>query len=132
MAITAPTRLSTIPNTLLKLNCSLKIREENRARNTGLFAMMMDALPAETVLSPARNRTLYAKTPVRPSRTAVSIWGPFSLGSPPSSEWQITRRKTEANTNRRNEPEKGPISGAMILPAMNVPPQKMAVRISLR
>ncbi len=132
MAMSAPPRLSRIPVIFFAPRCSLNIIEENRARNTGLFAMMMEALPAVTLLSPARKRTLYAKTPVSPSITARTACLGLSLGREPSRRYMKAVRAIEAKRNRRNAPEKGPISGAMNLPATNVPPQNTAVSVSFR
>ena len=58
--------------------------------------------------------------------------GQLIAGNFPSICQVIPSRKSEAIANRRKAAEKGSISLATTRPAIKVPPQKMAVKISLK
>jgi hypothetical protein len=94
--------------------------------------MIRAALLAVTVFRPEKNSTLYEKTPVNASATTGKNPLRSRIGI---LRWVLrTKRikKSEAAEKRKKAAEKGPISRAMILPAMKVPPQKTAVRTSFR
>ena len=128
----APITEMIIPTTFTVFSFSLKMKAAKRAINTGLFAIISEARPALMTLSPLKKNTLYANTPVIPRRI-IGMICPFSRrGSPPSYLQVSRRRKTEAIANLKNDPEKGPTSCAITLPAIKVPPQKIAVSINFK
>jgi hypothetical protein len=123
----APLTEMIIPANWIKFNFSLKRYDAKRAIKTGLLAIITEALPAWMILRPLKKKTLYENTPVIPRRIR-GISCPFLTGgSRFSTLWVIKRRKIEAIANLRKAAEKGPTSFATTLPAMKVPPQKMAV-----
>lgn len=65
--------------------------------------------------------------PVIPRRITGMICLLIGMGSVPSAFQVSKRRKTEAIANRKKAAENGPTSFATTLPAINVPPQKIAV-----
>ena len=106
---------------------SLKKQAAQRAIHTGLFAMMSEARPALMMLSPLKKKTLYAQIPVIPRIIIGIICLLFRIRSFPSAFQVNKRRKTEAIANRKKAAENGPTSFVTILPAIKVPPQKIAV-----
>jgi len=128
----APVTEMIIPATFTVFSFSLKIKAAKRAINTGLFAIISDARLALIILSPLKKNTLYANTPVIPRRIIGMTCPLFRSGSFPSVLQVSRRRKTEAIANLKNDPEKGPTSCATTLPAIKVPPQKIAVKNSFK
>jgi len=123
----APVTEIIIPATFIRCNLSLKKYAARRAINIGLFAIMSEARPALIILSPLKKKTLYENTPVIPRSITGMICPLFSMGSVPSAFQVSKRRKTEAIANRKKAAENGPTFFATSLPAIKVPPQKIAV-----
>ena len=130
ITITAPVTEIRTPANLRSVSLSLKISQDRRVMNIGLLAMIMEARPASINLSPLKKKTLYANTPVSPRRITGKICFLRIAGKLPSIFQVIRIRKNDAVKNRRKEAENGPTFWARTLPAINVPPQKAAVKNS--
>jgi len=127
----APVTEIATPESLNVFNLSLKKYDARRVIKTGLFAMIRAARPAPIILSPLKKKTLYENMPVIPRRITGIICFFLSAGKLPSIFHVKKTRQTEATANLKNEAEYGSTFCATIFPAMNVPPQKKAVRSSL-
>jgi len=74
---------------------------------------------------------LYVNTPVSPRIITGTICLFFGKKSLPSILQISKNRKLDAMANLKKAAENGPTSFATALPAMKVPPQKIAVNINL-
>jgi len=75
---------------------------------------------------------LYENTPVAPSSSRGTTCPLFTDGREPLTRFVMISRKTEAMAKRTNERLRGLPVPAIALPAIKVPPHRMAVRKSLR
>jgi hypothetical protein len=98
--------------------------------NTGLVAMITDALEASKVCMALKKKTLYPNIPVIPSRKIGRNRFFLTAGSFDSVLTVNRTRQTEVMANLKNAAENGPTFLAMNFAAMKVPPQKRAVKIS--
>jgi hypothetical protein len=127
MTIIAPVTEMMIPATLIRVSLSLKKQDEKSVIKTGHVATISAARDASIILRPLKKKTLYVNMPDIPSRKTGMIWARFIFGSLPSTFHVSKTRKTEAIANLKKAAEKGSTSLATILPAINVPPQNIAV-----
>ena len=128
--MTAPVTEMMMPKIFVGVRVSLKTSDEKTAMKTGEVAMMTEALEACIVWRALKKKTLYANIPVIPS-SRIGRNRFFLSDGNFDSVFRVSRsRQSEAMVNLKNAAEQGPTFFAMDFPAMKVPPQKKAVKMS--